>query len=1206
MAGFEEVRLLEGMYAPLQVRLELRQMFDRWLTRPDHHHRSIHQDVVVDELALVDLSQHYRLEYPGGTESLAETWDKSEERIADGGPTFDDLVRLKWIFFDGGRWIMQSAPRGTLSHITYPSPSTKAFLTGLGTLRLISKSETPPPHTQALVIRIMAEEWLERDIPTRDPDWLASRLWERLCPKPQPRATESNEDEMHAATPIASEVSDLSASQDAEAQDVDKAFVEWSAWCDILGCGGRWDIRWGSTEMRYCREAAHRALQRQNLWGHWENDAVRYTDVLQYTFAIPQDRLRYVSRPGKLPPHPLVFRADWLKWPEIEHLIMERFGASTVGFAFGLLCSKLERTDIGPSITTLADDVLSFAADHPMALQYLLFRVEAAPALLVDMLMHSRAACLAVKCAIEWRPKLGRNRDHNVSRDAQTKAFAVQDALSLLAYHLDKGTLDLVECASLLTWCYVDTTSGMRAVADSRGSIGEQLFGMIARSDSELQCEVLKHLVAQTAYEDNLPRARFAGVLEGLNYLSNTQDIDALPIVALYSKFAHDMHLGWTDASSLSEKLATRLVATAFAQDATSRDQFLIPLDTPKLLRETPKDEIPSMRSSIAQTLRDHVRLLARAIAGWSDENVPVELSEAFLALISRSVIEHAEKGRVGALTDRYSPSRILTREEGSPAQDLTAAWRRLDGSHQEAMLQTLAQSDDPVLLAELCQHLPTAAKLHIQTRLRQLKPGEASELWTWPELQNRIESLLVAGEYGLAREHMNEAERDIDRAPQQFRVELFNLSLRLLLREKNWTALDDAVVPSALEMSRTRQAQNHLDFYRATSQLLRENGNLAGARAVLQRLSERPDAAPAYKENIFAVAMQQLLGPTLRTLTGADKTVGESLLAEINAAVEVDKQRATNNLLANRGLLLLALERPENAMDSVAVRRRDVRSPDLELVAVLATFEMGYRSEAMAMLEAALVEFGTDDRLIELKDDLQAGLATTSLATASVTFEPISSIRSALQQLIELPPSQIGDILGPPGRGVRGYLVRQVSRAVAALQHMSAMLRDRKNPEDEARLENDLNTAVREVLGASLSVAKWDVGDQSLGGATINGNPGERDAVIRVSGQEIAIYEALVCSTLDRKYTKQHFDKLLSYGVCDTYFHVTYSYAKEIKPLLDNVRHMLEHDILSSLSFIGCEPIGPPDHETSGYIATYHVDHREVAVVFMIADLRA
>jgi hypothetical protein len=166
-------------------------------------------------------------------------------------------------------------------------------------------------------------------------------------------------------------------------------------------------------------------------------------------------------------------------------------------------------------------------------------------------------------------------------------------------------------------------------------------------------------------------------------------------------------------------------------------------------------------------------------------------------------------------------------------------------------------------------------------------------------------------------------------------------------------------------------------------------------------------------------------------------------------------------------------------------------------------------------------------------------------------------------------------------------------------------MLRDRKNPADEARLEDDLNTAVREVLGASLAVVKWDVADQSLGGATSSANPGERDAVIRVSGQEIAIYEALVCSGVDRVETKKHFDKLFSYGICDVYFHVTYSYAKELEPLLRNLRHMLEHQVPYGLTFRDCELIGPPDYETCGYIATYGAGHREVAVAFLIVDLR-
>ncbi|MFP3588529.1 hypothetical protein SCB29_33580 [Paraburkholderia sp. SIMBA_055] len=1206
LGGFEELRPLEGMWAPLPVRLELRQMFGRWLSRSHNQRPIFGPDEMVDELSLLDLCEHYRLEYLGGAEDIAKIWDESEQRIADGGPTFDDLARLGWVLFDGGRWIAQRTPPGTLPHITYPSPSTKEFLTGLGKTRLVAKTDTPPAEAQAFAAKMLAENWLDRRISVKDPDWLAGRMWERLCPKQPPLAADDINNVIRAATPVVNEVNSPSASIDAEAGAVDRAFLEWSAWCDLLWGGCCWDIGWGPVEMRYCREAAHRTFDRQGLWGAWDNDASRYAEALEKTFAIPQDRLRYIRTPRTAPTRTLVSRVDWLKWPEVEHLMMGRFGASTVSFAFGLLCSELERTEVGPGITDAATTVITFALDHPMALKQLLFRVDAAPALLVDMLMHQRAACLAARLAIEWQPKSGRPSDRNVSREAQTKAFAVQDALSLLTYYLDEGSLDLEECASLITWCYADSVGSMRAVADSRRPVGRQLLAAVAKKEAERQHVVLKHLVDQTAYQDNVPRARFAGVLDGLEKLSNAQGFWAYPIVALYSKFARDMHLDWTDASALPAELAARLVATAFAQAASDRDALLVPFDSAKLLREGTEDQSRSLRASIAETLRKHVRLLARAVAGWRDEAVPTELCDALQTLVSCSVIEHAEKGRVGALTDSYSPRRFFGNEDGSPAQDLASAWRRLDGCRQEAMLQALAQSDDPVLLAELCKHLPAAAKSSIQARLQQLKPGEASTIWTWPELQHRIECLLTAGEYGLAREHLDEVQQDLHRAPQQFQLGLFGVGLQLLLKEKNWIALDSLIVPPELDVPSTRQAQDQLDFYRATSQLLRPNGNLGRARVVLQRLAARPGAASAYKENVFAVAIQQLLGPTLHQLTADDKVTGEGLLAEIDAAVGLSETLASSSLLANRALLLLALRRPEDALKSVAERRRERRSPDLEAMVVLAKLEMGFRGEAMALLDAAISEFGTDERLIALKNDLQAGDALSSVASASVDVDPISSIRAALQKLSELPPSQVGEVLGPTGRGVRGYLVRQVSRAVAALQHMAAMLRDRKNPEDQARFENDLNSAVREVLGASLAVAKWDVADQSLGGATTNGNPGERDAVIRVSGQEISIYEALVCSWLDRTYIKEHFDKLLSYGVCDIYFHVTYSYAKKVEPLLTYIRKMLEHEVPSGLTYLSCEILEPPDYQTSGYIATYHADHREVAVVFFVANLKA
>lgn len=1203
------VRPLEGMGAPLKVRFELMQMFERWLSRPRHPDFFLRAEDFVDEQSILELSQHYRLEYPGGTDDVANTWDESEQRIADGGPTFDELISSGWVFFDGGRWIMQSTPLGAFSHITYPSPSTKTFLEGLGKARLVAKTGTQPSDVQALAARILVENWLERHIPTKNPNFIAGRLWERLCPKQRHRTAENSGSANQAATSAVDEDCDSSALIDAEAETVDRAFLEWSAWCHVLGSKCRWDIHWGDIEKQYCREAAHRALGRQTLWGTWDNDAARYADVLENTFMIPQERLRYGWAARKGAPKTLVYRVDWLKLPEVEHLIMERLiDTNTASFAFGLLCSELEKTGTGPRIMTDAAAIISFAADHPIALQLILFRVNAVPALLVDLLLHPLAACMAARLVIEWQQEGLRDSDRILTREAQTKAFAVNDALSLLAYHLDVGKLDLEEYAALVTWCYGDSSArwGGTAAPDSRRPIGRQLLELVARGKEGLQSLVLQHLVEQASYEDNLPRARFAGVLEGLGSLPDARGADASAIVALYTKFARDLHLSWTDANSLSAELAAQLIATALKQSQLVRDALLVPFDSAKLLREAPDEEKASLRSSIAQTLREHVRLLARAADGWPDEVVPSELADAFQALVSRSIIEHDEKGRVGALTDRYSPNSLLVHvnEEGSPAQDIVAAWRRLDSDRQAALLRVLTQSDDPVLLAELCQHLPAAAKSAIQARLRDLKPGEASRLWTWTGLQHRIESLLIAGECGLAREYLDEAQENLDRAAPQFRLGLFGLELRLLLKEKNWAALDDVVVPSELDAATTRQAQDQVAFYKATSQLLRPNGNLQGARDVLQRLAASPGAASAYKENVFAVAVQQILGPTLHPLTGADKVTGEGLLAEIDAAIASNKNSETNSLLANRALLLLALQRPEDAFESVAARRRETRNLNFEWIAVLAKSEMGFRHDAMAILDRAITEFGTDDRLIALKNELQAGESMSSLTSATVVVDQISSIRGALQQLAELLPSQVGDILGPPGGGLRGYLIRHVSRAVAALQHMAAMLRDRKSSEKEARFEDDLNTAVREVLNASLAVVKWDVSDQSLGGSTTNGNPGERDAVIRASGQEISIYEALVCSGVDRSNIKKHFDKLLSYGVCDIYFHVTYSYAKNLEPLLKYVEHMLEHEIPAGLRYLRHEPLGPPDYETSGYLATYSADHRDIAVVFFIADL--
>ncbi|PTT66217.1 hypothetical protein DBR34_00745 [Stenotrophomonas sp. HMWF003] len=143
----------------------------------------------------------------------------------------------------------------------------------------------------------------------------------------------------------------------------------------------------------------------------------------------------------------------------------------------------------------------------------------------------------------------------------------------------------------------------------------------------------------------------------------------------------------------------------------------------------------------------------------------------------------------------------------------------------------------------------------------------------------------------------------------------------------------------------------------------------------------------------------------------------------------------------------------------------------------------------------------------------------------------------------------------------------------------------------------------MKEILGARLAFIRWDVADQSLGGATERGNLGERDLVIRASGQEVAVLEALVCQSLDKGNIKAHFQKLFSYGKCAIYFHVIYSYTP-LLPLLEYVGEMIRSEYPASLSYLGHIPLDDKDNEVAGFLAAYADDHREVDVVFLIVDL--
>lgn len=180
MAGIEDVIQFEGMWGPLDVRRELRQMIRCWLPTNSHLRPSFGQVEMLDELQLLDFCLYYRLEYFSAANDIAKIWDESKERIADGGPTFGELTCLGWIVFDGGRLIMQCSHLGTFLHITYPSPSTQKFLHELSKIKLIEKTSIFTQGVQKQAAMILDEQLLERYIPASRPDWLAGRI--DACP----------------------------------------------------------------------------------------------------------------------------------------------------------------------------------------------------------------------------------------------------------------------------------------------------------------------------------------------------------------------------------------------------------------------------------------------------------------------------------------------------------------------------------------------------------------------------------------------------------------------------------------------------------------------------------------------------------------------------------------------------------------------------------------------------------------------------------------------------------------------------------------------------------------------------------------------------------------------------------------------------------------------------------------------------------------
>ncbi|WP_128095308.1 hypothetical protein [Stenotrophomonas sp. HMWF003] len=1202
-------------WSPQQDRYQLRREFERWLPKPDQG-QARYKGKPFDEAVLIELCRQYRLEYVGASECTLAAWDASPERISDKCPSSAELRQRGWLKFDGGRWARSSDDPEDAANAPLDS-RTDDFLWKLTRIDLVERGSASGLSTPAMEVKKWLEDRRGENIPVKDALWLARRLWTELCRAELADVGEITGDDESDEDAESTDEEDERGSRSVADAVVDGIFLQWQTWCNVLHCPAQWDPRWSARERSLCREAALRVLDRQEIWRDWEAIEVQTSPAnrgAQAADSRPDAERALPSRPLSL-----INRSDWLNRPDVQRLVMgELLQSSSIGFAFGLLCSEMEMTSGGTRIKASIKAVMDLVAKHPVAMQHLIFKVHNAPVLLVDMLLSQRTAPWATWIIMRSRNFAGALTGNRAISDTQARSFAIQESVLILSHQIRVGRADLLELSSLITWCYYSYSQVPQRELEPTEVIGRGLLGLMANAPESDQSVILQHLMDQAEGDWNPPRVCFRGVLDAAGILPIASHLDLSPVVDLYQRICRDLRLDWTDASWLPSTLCARLAEIGLSS-SSSRPSFLNPIDARRLARRASSERDHSVQYSLAKTLRAHVQILARAIGGWTTSSIPRSLFDALLELISISVAQHGDKGHVPALTDRYTPDRISRKETSSPAQDLAQAWRTLGTRQQNEMLRSIAESDDPAFLAEFCVMLPKSRRRVVRTKIRSLGPTNAAVAWTWTEMERRIRLLLDADEKKVARQHLDDIDSLSRNAPPEVKLNIFDLRLRLLFNDRKWRELDQSRLPEDLDQGLVRRAEDVLLFWRATSQLVRPAGDLSRAKAAFERLAARSGSAVAYRENAYAAALRLLLDVGLDPLDGASRAEGEKLLTGMSELIKTHESELSSGLLANRGLLLLALGRPEEVLKSLEPMREHNKVLSIEHVAALAMSKLGRNDEARAVLDAAIDEFGAVSDLIKLKDSLSNRSALKYPSVVTTKIDALSSIQLSLQKMLVLRPADIGQLFDPSGAGLKGFLVKMVSQSLAALQHMGAILRNRgdarnearcetntgrrQDPRKDAKYENDLNTALKEILGARLAFIRWDVADQSLGGATERGNLGERDLVIRASGQEVAVLEALVCQSLDKGNIKAHFQKLFSYGKCAIYFHVIYSYTP-LLPLLEYVGEMIRSEYPASLSYLGHIPLDDKDNEVAGFLAAYADDHREVDVVFLIVDL--
>jgi tetratricopeptide (TPR) repeat protein len=842
--------------------------------------------------------------------------------------------------------------------------------------------------------------------------------------------------------------------------------------------------------------------------------------------------------------------------------------------------------------------------ERPEILYAVLLTAEQHPVLLADLVFHPATSALACSLIAQWQsPSSGWDRELTTRDDQNTKAIAFVDAVSVMGHFLEVGSLRPEEVASLLDWMHKNARTGSNDSSGSSESMLAALRSEVGGQSTEILQKMVESLTASLP-PSGLGTSKFAAALDIVDAGKLSGGIDPAPLVTAYTESvaAGEYTLS---ANRVSISGAISLLELARRSPSELFQKFLYPIDVKAKLADATGENEYTVKDNVIRAVRAHVRVLSRAVAGRI-ESGPDELVNALIAAVRAGALGHEEKGRVAAFSPRYETEPFRGPLDRPIAADLGAALSTLVGDDREQLLVAVLETDEPMVLAQLLAFAPHASRGRIEKRIKDLTPSQAGEIRSLTEAQERIEVLLSARLADAAAQFI-EAERDLKPFgnPPGREMTRLRATLRLQLLRQEWAAIANTEPSPQLSPSEKSSAEEIISFYKALAVLQNPSGNRQAAEQMFTQLQRRRPDIPSYSINLFAAQISDLLGADLfAQLDGATLVRGRRILADAEQmmlGVRSIGASDTEIFTCNKALLLLALGQPEQAYELLASLQTTRLADSRAAYSAVALSRMGRAAEAMAMLDQAEQALGGTGVLQSARAHIKSGKAFLAIANVSSEDNPVPRIKAALFDLSQMDHIRQAEVLYSASEPFDNFVIEHVRSEAGSVTSLVPIMKEVKIDS----CEDDLSALVRELLASRFQFLGWSVPDQSKGGFTAKGNPGERDLLLQKDTATLAVIEAVVCKeSVAKQNLTSHFQKVLGYSTCRLFFHLTYAYSKNLSSILEHLRKTAEKDAPPEFKYLRREDISLTDSRPTGFVARYALRSDEVKVVFLVLDM--